>query len=420
MRFIRRYLSSILLTITGASSLLAQKVELEDNYYDFVNYDKNRITMGTDSCLRHFFASLDTLVETQDSKVSIVHIGDSHVQADFISNAIRQRFQKELYFSNGGRGFLFPMAMAKTNNPPFFKTKYKGTWEGKRNSISRDVSNWGVSGVTSETKDSTATFHIELNANPKAELQYESNYVRVYYPIKDSSSYQVRLNIGEQIIYPDTTSHSDHYVAFKLDSNYKTFDFVLEKTDSLQTHFLLQGLYFGNNDPGIVYHSIGVNGAKVDSYLRCKQFTEHLATLDADLVIVSLGTNDAYHYTFYPEHYRNVYNQLIAKIKLAAPHASILLTGPGDNMRRRWKTNLNNAKATKVLHELGKQYNCAIWDFYEIMGGLKSINKWVGFGLGKRDFLHLTANGYLLQGELFFRALILDKYFGERQNVFKN
>ncbi len=416
MRFTRRLLSNIFLILLGMSPLFAQKKELESGYYHFVDYQKNQITLGDTNSLQYFFKRLDTLCRDQDTKVNIVHIGDSHIQADFFSNKLRELFQSEPYFGNGGRGYLFPFDLAKTNNPPFYSCRYSGKWEGARNSISHDHGTWGLSGVSAKTEDSSATFRINLNARKESLIKYQANTVRVYYPIEDSTNYAVRLKLNDSIVYPDRTIHNE-YVQFSLAEAQEEFDFLLERTDSIQSHFEIQGLYFGNDEPGIVYHSIGVNGAKVDSYLRCQELSEHLETLNADLVIMSLGTNDAYNYNFYPDHYRSAYKQLIREIRKAAPKASLLLTGPGDNMRRRWRTNPNNAKASEVVLELADEFNCAAWNFYEVMGGLKSINNWVGYGLGKRDFLHLSGNGYYLQGQMLYDALILDQYFGKSQNI---
>lgn len=416
MRFIRKALSNIFLILIGAVPVFSQKVEMESGYYDFINYQKNKLVMGSDSSLNYFFSKLDTLGRDQSNKVNIVHIGDSHIQADFFSNKLRELFQDEPFFGNGGRGFLFPFDLAKTNNPPFYGCKYKGKWEGDRNSISHNHGPWGISGVVASTEDSTAEFTIILNTWKQSTQKYDADYVRVYYPIEDSSSYEVRLKVNDTLIEPNNI-HQDGYSEFLLDSLHEEIRFVLTKTDSTQSRFILQGLFFGNKKPGIVYHSVGVNGAKVDSYLRCPEFTKHLKTLEPDLVIVSLGTNDAYNYTFYPNHYKSVYKQMIANIKAAAPNASLLLTAPGDGMRRRWKTNTNNEMATKVILELAEEYDCAAWNFYEVMGGLKSINQWVGYGLGKRDFLHLTSQGYALQGKLLYDALILDEYFEKSQKV---
>ena len=63
-------------------------------------------------------------------------------------------------------------------------------------------------------------------------------------------------------------------------STYQTdFQVKLSKTDSLQSKFVLYGFLFENDEPDIVYHAIGVNGASVPSYLRCEKLQEQLKIL---------------------------------------------------------------------------------------------------------------------------------------------
>jgi hypothetical protein len=56
--------------------------------------------------------------------------------------------------------------------------------------------------------------------------------------------------------------------------------------------------------------------------------------------------------------------------------------------------------------ELAKEYNAAVWDQFDIMGGLRSMQNWQKEGLAQRDKIHFTANGYILIGDLLFNAFI--------------
>ncbi len=86
--------------------------------YDFIHYDLNKFAFFDDSS--HFtelFSKYDQLVSKGEGKLKIVHIGGSHLQADIYSDRIRKRLQTFQPGSNGGRGFVFPYTIAKTNNP---------------------------------------------------------------------------------------------------------------------------------------------------------------------------------------------------------------------------------------------------------------------------------------------------------------
>jgi lysophospholipase L1-like esterase len=131
-----------------------------------------------------------------------------------------------------------------------------------------------------------------------------------------------------------------------------------------------------------------------------------MAALSADLVILSLGTNDAYTRQFNPSFYRQNYDTLIRRIKSALPEAAILITVPNDSYLYRRYTNGNTEKVRALILDLAGEHSCGVWDFYGIMGGLNSIIVWQRFGLAKRDRIHFTRNGYMLKGDLFFNAFL--------------
>ena len=52
------------------------------------------------------------------------------------------------------------------------------------------------------------------------------------------------------------------------------------------------------------------------------------------------------------------------------------------------------------------QYNHAYWDLYQIGGGTHSADLWKKNGLLRADGVHFTKEGYELQGNLLYEALI--------------
>ena len=55
------------------------------------------------------------LEQNKSGKINIVHIGDSHIQADlFYQQKFWNLFQQS--YGNAGFGFTFPYSVAKTNN----------------------------------------------------------------------------------------------------------------------------------------------------------------------------------------------------------------------------------------------------------------------------------------------------------------
>ena len=166
------------------------------------------------------------------------------------------------------------------------------------------------------------------------------------------------------------------------------------------------GLRLSNNQPGFCYHSIGVNGASVPSYLRCENLTSDLSMVNPDLIIFSIGINDAYEPSFSKEIFKSNYDSIIQIVKKINPNVAILLTTNNDSYYRKIKPNNRAFLVREVMYELAEKYNAGVWDFFEIMGGLDSISEWEKYGLAKKDKVHLTPNGYKLIGDLLFEAIL--------------
>jgi lysophospholipase L1-like esterase len=367
--------------------------------------------------LRHFYLSLDSLSKGYRPKVNIVHIGDSHIQADMFSGKVREHFYKDSLIGNGGRGFMFPYSAVRTNNPVNIKVTYTGQWTGCRNVEKSKTCNWGLAGITATTTDSSATFSINPNTYP--EYIYPITRVKIFYNVADTSFFTVNILAEEGRVISRQISRKG-FAEFVLKAPLDQITVGFEKNHPSQTQFVLQGITLENDNRGLQYHAVGINGAEVASFLR-NTLEPNLEVLNPDLVIISLGTNDAYMEDFDEKAFKRNYGTLIQRIKKASPKASILLTTPGDSYRSRKYTNYNNAKATKLILELAEETGCGVWNFYEIMGGLRSINQWYADGLASKDKIHLTKKGYNLQGDLLYEALKKDyvKYSQQHSKLTK-
>ena len=378
------------------------KLTKANRAYSFIKYAENKLYIPDSTAMGYFYTALDSLRNGTRQKVNVVHIGDSHIQADLFSGRVRTLMQDSSAFGNGGRGLVFPYPLAKTNNPWNYKVTYTGAWTGCRNVQYQQTCSWGLAGITAETIDSSATFTVQ---NGSVSGNYQVNKVRVFYPVTDKTQFLPLLKAADSVYFP-VTLDSLGFAQFELPYEIDQITILLTKTNASQYHFTLQGLTLENDRPGLQYSSLGVNGAEVISFLRNPDLETNLQALNPDLIIISLGTNDAYGKTFNPELFKQNLGTLLQRLKRAAPHASILLTAPGDNYRQRKYANYNNLKATLKMYELAEETNCAVWNFYKVMGGLKSVVKWQYNGLAAKDRVHLTAKGYKFQGDLLFEALM--------------
>ncbi|WP_291720243.1 GDSL-type esterase/lipase family protein [Bernardetia sp.] len=380
----------------------------ERPYFEVVNYGANRIQMEDSTSLDYFFEALYKLQNQKEkqeksTQVKILHIGDSHVQADFFTGKVRQLFQEDKRFGDAGRGFVFPYSAAKTNNPFDYKTRYTGTWTSQKMVSSKHQSQWGISGITVETTSPTSTITIEpIEYNERKPTKIDK--VKIYYPILNEELFEAVI-IAPTNEIKSQKMHPDGYLEVIFNVPQTSVSIGLDKTDDIQTHFILQGISFESNEDGVLYHAVGINGAETRHYLRCEDFETQLRSIKPDLVVISLGTNDAYPAKFDDVAYKGNLSKIISQIRNINSEVSILLTSPNDTYRYKKYANYNTQKAEKRLQELMREKKIAFWNFYQIMGGFKSITEWQKAGLGQYDRIHLSQTGYNLQGDLFYEAI---------------
>lgn len=371
---------------------------------EFINWDDNVLYRDSDAPLQGFFSSMDSLILLGDRKVSVLHLGDSHIQAGFFSNEVRVQFQRHFFLGNGGRGMVFPYKMARTNGPINYGIDYRGSWDDCKLSAQRTGCRTGIAGYAAETRDTNSLITVYVNHkahNP----DYTTSRVKVFHETgpQTLTPYLKDASVIEVI-------EDSHYTEFVMLNDTDVVTLALRQDSISQQSFRFYGISLENEDPGVVYHSFGVNGADIPDWLACPLLEEHLAALQPTLIIISLGTNDAYMKYFNKEEYLASYTALMARLRKGAPNASIILTTPGDNYRYRQYFNSNNIAAREVVFELAEAENLSVWDFFTVMGGPNSVYEWYKNGLASSDKLHLTQRGYQLKGKLLFEAIMRAYY----------
>ena len=401
----------ILIIIVFACSFIAKaqydKYPFSIKHYSFIDYNSNKLQYveGSEN-MEVFYSKLADLLLKGQGQINIVQIGGSHIQADIFSSRLRDRFQSLSGGQNAGRGFVFPYKIAKTNNPTAYHFRYSGNWKTCKNTEKKKTCSLGLGGISAYTQNINSSLTLLIDKDKQD--MYAFNKFKIFHDT-DTSSFET--DIDSSLIKSKIVNTIDGYTQYVLNEYVDSLDISFVKTDKRQSGFRLYGILLESDNSGIVLHNIGINGAAVPSFLRCNLFEQQLSVLKPDMVILGLGINDAYGFKFSQANYEQHYDSLVARILKASPSTAILYLTNNDSYIRHRYINRNGLKVEASLKKLARKQHAALWDMFEVMGGLNSVVLWQREGLAKRDKIHFTKEGYLLIGDLLFDAIM--KSFGE-------
>jgi lysophospholipase L1-like esterase len=401
------------------SSLFAQKKDfnysIENSSFEFIRYDSNEIVLhGPQAGWNKLFGRFEKLAFEGTGEISVVHIGGSHVQAGFLTDKMRYNFTRIMYGAEGERGFVFPFDLAKSNSPKSIQCKWTGDWTGQRNSVKADTAVWGVSGFNAITKSPQSS--VTLSVLNYDSVAYTFSKVKLYF----NATSNINIEGDSLNIWTELSYCGKGCVEIELSRPTQVFQLNIISTDTMPCLFSLQGFYLEQEQSGIIYNAIGVNGANSGSFLRCALLPDQLKTIYPDLVILGIGVNDANvpPDQFNAQAYETKYDSLIRTIIAVNPETCFLFLNNNDTYIGGTTPNTNIYRVRDVINKLADRYNGGVYDFFSVMGGLGSIKKWEEQKLAATDKIHLTKKGYELQADLIAIAFrnSLGNYLDKKRN----
>lgn len=338
--------------------------------------------------------------------VIVLHLGDSHVQAGFFTMPIREYFGRQ--FGLSGPGLIAPYRLLGTNEPRHLRL------EGRRGGYATDH-------ITRRSYAGEGPTGIEVRST-------------------SSRPQEVTLSSSEGIRFDRVVvlhGHNDR--AFSLagdwaDTPRRPFSLLTSsfcETDTLDlkrsvtsTKLVIPsgatfyGASLESQTPGVTVHTLGHNGATYQTYLK-DHFTGSVSKLKPDLIIISLGTNDAMGRVS-SSAVRSSVRCLVDQLRRNCPEAKIVLSTPLMSYvsRRRGRTapNPNVKQVSRAITEEAKALGVGYIDTFEIFGGERGADRLVSDGLLRSDRIHLTTEGYKALGNSIADALAKDykRYLGSR------
>lgn len=370
--------------------------------YDFIDIAADTIIDPTGS-MAPFYDALDS-IQSSMATVPIIHFGDSHIQGGMLTEAVMRRFAAQ--YGTAGRGFITPHRMTGKNEPRDYSITASPASGGgitiiDAESRSADI---GISGVAAACPAKTS-LTLRVLTLPEDPTDYRFTRIVAFH---DSLAPIITTSDPNLL---DDAGGSDIFNSFSTEIN------LLNPTESISlltyadgayTNGAIYGFSLENGKPGVIYHSIGVNGACFLHWGRNKSVATQSAALLPRLIIISLGSNEASGNNFNTKVFTDQMDSFIAPLMVNNPGVPILLVTPAEAMRGRGssqKPNTNFVQVQAAMKNYALQKGIALFDMFAATSAAGSATKWKAASLLGRDGVHYTVDGYTVQGVLIFNAI---------------
>jgi lysophospholipase L1-like esterase len=391
------------LTRTRAQTLEALRERMGSRHVDIEQGCRRKSEAGAceESGLAPFFAALNELREDKRrTPVRVVHLGDSLIASDHITDIIRARLQER--HGSGGKGLLFidrPTGAGRTVRAGSASEGWQITRIIDRNYPKDRLGLTGVAFASGGTGTQTARFSVE--GARMAELFFVTN----------PNGGTVQFSADGKPLHRLLTRFEPAGVAFSrftLPEGAKTLS--LQALGKVELH----GLSLENGLPGVVYDTVGLPGATAEVFMRTQRgaFRSQLRYRRPSLVVLMVGGNEAFYISrnrITPAEVRSTAQQLVKTVREAVPDSACLVMAPLDAAVRTMGGELNPRRGSEevahILREVALEGGCAYWDALTAMGGEGASIKWLSAGLLNEDLVHPRARGSDLLGHLFDFAL---------------
>lgn len=325
----------------------------------------------------------------------VLQYGDSHTAADEYTADLREHFQQS--FGDGGSGYAF------AGRP----------WKGYRHQDIRTSSTrrWHTDGLVGRPGDGAyglgGVSMTATSAHESVYLQADCQAFELYFLKQPGGGSLQIYDNGNPVDQISTDGEmGPGYYRYEAESGEHRFEIETLNGDPVR----LFG-WVAEKPAGVTYEPLGINGAQASIVLDWNEelLRSNIEHRDPALIVLAYGTNEAGRKDWTLETYREMFIQLIQRMREGAPAASILVIGPPDRYirtRKGWTVMDNIDMIVEAQREAAAMEGCAFWDMRAKMGGKGAMHQWVLAGMGQYDHVHFTAPGYQLIADAVYRDLI--------------
>ena len=371
----------------------------------------SRLISDPSHALDSFYAKLARTDARESQAITrIAHYGDSPVTNDGTTAPVRRLLQER--FGDAGHGFILI-------DKPW-------VWYGHQAITFTSNAGWTI--------DTLASPGVGDGAFGLGGASFRSTDAGKYVRFAPASGGDTGKNFSRMDVYFLRQSNGGQFTIDVNGSNEQTVTTVSEVPESgfweikapqngantfeirtKEGRVRLFGAVLENDGPGVVYDSLGINGASARLLVTVMNEQHWIAQLQhrrPDLVILNYGTNES---EAASDSQVAVYErdllEVVRRVREALPDASILILSPmdrGTHVGGKVITLPSIPKIVDMQRRVALESNCAFLNLFEAMGGEGTMARWHEgrTHLVGGDLTHPTGEGAETIGKLIFQAII--------------
>lgn len=399
-------------------------------YEDFFKEGRTRFDLPNDdpTWFDRFFLNLQ-MAAVDSSVIHIVHYGDSQLEEDRISSALREDFQAE--FGGAGPGLMPPVltvASMTTNHWNSGDLKRYISFGPKEEQALHN--RYGMLAQFADLSGS-ATIGFKKRKDRKDVFAHVGGYSTIRVLAGNRGRLKLRLSY-EQTTIDTVGTNEDGTPKLKIKTKMVPADAPEEDkfnklavytwklpdtTSSVKINLSGRTEIYGisaDGAYGVAVDNVAMRGSSGTIFSRIDNelLAESYKAMNAKLIIMEYGGNmvPSINASTNIERIKSLVTRQIQAIQQANPDADILFIGPADmakQMNGHWQTYPGLPITIEALREVALANGLAYWDMHRVMGGDKSMIKWVRQSppLGFTDHVHFTRKGASYMGDLFCSAM---------------
>ena len=324
----------------------------------------------TNHGLDHFYESLwRTEKGGPDAVTRMVHYGDSPTTADLVTGDVRKLLQKR--FGDAGHGFILAAKPWAWYQHQGVQLSASGWQDVPASRFEARDGMFGLGGVTF-TGAHNASSEIVL-ADP-GQSRFEVWYLRQ--PEGGVFTFSAdRKQLGS--IDTSGSVKEPGFAPFTVEGGASDLEIRVERGP-----VRVFGITAEKAGPGVVYDSLGLNGASITVLSRMfnqGHWTEELRHRNPDLVVLNYGTNEADFAAFVDKQYEPELRTAIGRLRQALPNASLLVMSPMDRGQRTGQgieTMPTIPRIVAIQRRVAHETGCGFFDTFAAMGGDGTMARW--------------------------------------------